>query len=367
MEELSDDERSEMLLRAKDWLDAAFQHLTGKTTIASREHTSESTTDSEYRPDQQSSIESSSGLKILIAEDDFICRKFLQTFLSKYGDCFVAINGREAVEAVREAIDEARPYDLVCLDIMMPEMDGHEALEAIRQIENEHGIAGLDGVKVIMTTALGDSKNVIGAFRTGCEAYIVKPIDREALLKVIHKYLPLESTVSSKRIDSVKSQVDEFGQLCSDETSQQYELAEPADGPDSEVPVDYTALMKVCRDEDVIKEIADVILEEGPQFIKSLAEAITAKDSKNISYYAHKLKGMARHICDMQLSERAGCVERAGNKKDIEKAALLFGDVQSEIEKLVSFLSQENWMEIAKQQQNSRQAETVQVDAKRDV
>jgi HPt (histidine-containing phosphotransfer) domain-containing protein len=161
--------------------------------------------------------------------------------------------------------------------------------------------------------------------------------------------------------------VDEFGQLCSDETSQQYELAEPADEPDSEVPVDYTALIKVCRDEDIIKETADVILEEGPQFIKSLAEAITAKDSKNISYYAHKLKGIARHICDMQLSERAGCVERAGNEKDIETAALLFGDVQSEIEKLVSFLSQENWMEIAKQQQNNGQAETVQVDAKRDV
>ncbi len=209
VEELSNDERSDMLLRVKDWLDAAFQHLTGETTSASREHTSESTTDatprssslrstsSEYRPDQQSSIESGSrrgearrspaGLKILIAEDDFTCRKLLQTFLSEYGDCFVAINGHEAVEAVREALDKGQPYDLICLDIMMPEMDGHEALEAIRQIENEHGIAGLDGVKVIMTTVLGDSKNVIGAFRTGCEAYIVKPVSKEKLLEEMEK------------------------------------------------------------------------------------------------------------------------------------------------------------------------------------
>lgn len=208
VDELSDDERSDMLLRVKDWLDAAFQHLTGETTSASCEHTSESTTGSEYKPGQQSTIESGSrrgdsslgsaspkqearrspaGLKILIAEDDFTCRKLLQTFLSEYGDCFVAINGHEAVEAVREALDEARPYDLVCLDIMMPEMDGHEALEAIRQIENEHGIAGLDGVKVIMTTILGDSKNVIGAFRTGCEAYIVKPVGKEKLLEEMEK------------------------------------------------------------------------------------------------------------------------------------------------------------------------------------
>ena len=199
VDELSDDERSDMLLRVKDWLDAALQHLTGETTSASREHTSESTTDSESRcsiPDtrysqiknQETRIEDrESRLKILIAEDDFTCRKLLQTFLSEYGDCFVAINGHEAVEAVREALDEGQPYDLICLDIMMPEMDGHEALEAIRQIENEHGIAGLDGVKVIMTTVLGDSKNVIGAFRTGCEAYIVKPIGKEKLLEEMEK------------------------------------------------------------------------------------------------------------------------------------------------------------------------------------
>ena len=187
VEELADDERSDMLLRVKDWLDAAFQHLTGETTSASREHTSESATDSEYKPDQQSTIESSSRLKILIAEDDFTCRKLLQSFLSEYGDCFIAINGQETVEAVKSALDEGRPYDLICLDIMMPEMDGHEALEAIRQIENEHGIAGLDGVKVIMTTALGDSKNVIGAFRTGCEAYMIKPVAKEKLLEEMEK------------------------------------------------------------------------------------------------------------------------------------------------------------------------------------
>ena len=187
VEELSDDERSDMLFRVKDWLDAAFQHLTGEATSASREHTSERNTDSEYRPDQQSIIESGSGSKILIAEDDFTCRKLLQMFLSEYGDCFIAINGHEAVKAVKSALDEGQPYDLICLDIMMPEMDGHEALEAIRQIENEHGIAGLDGVKVIMTTALGDSKNVIGAFRTGCEAYIIKPVAKEKLLEEMEK------------------------------------------------------------------------------------------------------------------------------------------------------------------------------------
>lgn len=124
-------------------------------------------------------------MKYLIVEDDFAARKLLQKYLCDYGDGDVAVNGVECVYAFKEALDEGQPYDLICLDIMMPEMDGCQALEAIRQIESEHGIGGLEGVKVIMTTALGDSKNVMKSFREGCEAYIVKPIERQKLFKEI--------------------------------------------------------------------------------------------------------------------------------------------------------------------------------------
>jgi len=187
VEELSDEECSDMLLRAKDWLDDAFQHLTGVTNSASRQQVNEVGIDSEYETEAQNTIEKKTDLKILIAEDDFTCRKLLQSFLSEYGDCFVAINGREAIEAVRESINEGRPYNMICLDIMMPEIDGHEALETIRKIESERGIMGLDGAKVIMTSALDDSTNVMGAFRAGCEAYIVKPISKQNLLDEMEK------------------------------------------------------------------------------------------------------------------------------------------------------------------------------------
>jgi len=122
-------------------------------------------------------------MKYLIVEDDFAARRLLKRYLSDYGDCDIAVDGHEAVEAFRQAMDEKEPYDLICLDIMMPNMDGREALRAIRQIEHEHGTDGLDGVKVIMTTALGDSENVIGSFREGCEAYIVKPVEKDKLLE----------------------------------------------------------------------------------------------------------------------------------------------------------------------------------------
>jgi len=126
-------------------------------------------------------------MRFLIVEDDFAARRLLQRYLSNDGNCDIAVDGNEAVQAFRLALDEKEPYDLICLDIMMPNMSGHEALKAIRQIESEHGINGLEGVKVIMTTALGNSKNVMGAFKEGCEAYIVKPIKKDKLFEEMEK------------------------------------------------------------------------------------------------------------------------------------------------------------------------------------
>jgi two-component system chemotaxis response regulator CheY len=125
--------------------------------------------------------------RILIAEDDPATQKLMQRYLSCYGECTVTANGQEAVDAFLEAQNQKRPYAMLCLDIMMPKMSGHQVLEDIRRVESELGISGLDGVKVIMTTALGDSKNVIAAFREGCEAYVVKPVKKEKLVEEMEK------------------------------------------------------------------------------------------------------------------------------------------------------------------------------------
>ena len=76
-------------------------------------------------------------MKILIAEDDFASRKFMLRFLSKYGECDVTVDGMEAVDAFTMALDADEGYDLVCLDIMMPELDGYQALKQIREYEKE--------------------------------------------------------------------------------------------------------------------------------------------------------------------------------------------------------------------------------------
>jgi len=122
-------------------------------------------------------------LKILIVEDEYISRALLTEILSPYGSCHIATNGREALEILAKACDDDKRYDLVCLDIVMPEIDGHEVLAGIRDMEASRGIRGMAATKVIMTTALDDTHNIMEAFANGhCEAYLTKPIDRKKLL-----------------------------------------------------------------------------------------------------------------------------------------------------------------------------------------
>lgn len=127
-------------------------------------------------------------MRILLAEDDFVTRKFMTGFLSKYGECDVTVDGMEAVDAFMMALEDDEPYDLVCLDIMMPVMDGYQALMGIRNLEKERNIPKEKAVKVIMTTALNDEKNVKMAFELGCSVYSGKPIDQERFEQALKKF-----------------------------------------------------------------------------------------------------------------------------------------------------------------------------------
>jgi len=124
-----------------------------------------------------------SGLKILIAEDDFMVRQVIRDILEQYGLVDIVVNGEEAVQAFRVAWRKQHPYDLICMDIMMPIMDGNEALIKIREIESSLGIVGSEEVKVIMITALDDAKTVVKAyFNGGATSYIIKPLEKERLI-----------------------------------------------------------------------------------------------------------------------------------------------------------------------------------------
>ncbi|KAB0669407.1 response regulator [Oryzomonas sagensis] len=122
-------------------------------------------------------------MKCLIVEDDFISRRILKEMLSKHFDCDIAINGEEAVTSFRLAHEGKHPYDLICMDIMMPGVNGQEALRRIRELERSLQVPPQLEAKVIMTTALDDPQTVVQAFyKGGATAYLVKPIGRQKLM-----------------------------------------------------------------------------------------------------------------------------------------------------------------------------------------
>ncbi len=126
-------------------------------------------------------------MKTLIVEDDFTSSLILRELLKGYGSSHIAVNGKEAVGAVQNALDAGTPYDLICLDIMMPEMDGQQCLVQIRAQEKSRGIPPSKMSKIVMTTALGDLKNVGEAYHSLCDAYLVKPVQKKQLIEELHK------------------------------------------------------------------------------------------------------------------------------------------------------------------------------------
>jgi len=121
--------------------------------------------------------------KTLIVEDEFTSRLLLQLTLETYCEVHIAVNGKEAVEAVHLAMELEAPYSLICLDMKMPEMDGDTALTAIREMEAAANVEPGRAAKIIMTTSLDDGKSIMNAFKNQCDAYMVKPIDRKKILQ----------------------------------------------------------------------------------------------------------------------------------------------------------------------------------------
>jgi signal transduction histidine kinase/CheY-like chemotaxis protein/PAS domain-containing protein/HPt (histidine-containing phosphotransfer) domain-containing protein len=274
---------------------------------------------------------------VLVAEDSKSNQKLIKLLLERFGmEVTIAEDGKQAVD---KALN--RQFDLIFMDIQMPNMDGYQATKLLRR----------KGLKttIIALTAYAMQEDYERCISAGCDDYLRKPINNKLLLTVIKKYLIHKSQPLAERIDSVKSEVDQLGRHCSDGAPRDFESAEPAEEKDGETPVDCATIMKNYQDKELIKKVVKVVLTEGPQVMESLAEAIKAKDSKNIAFYAHKLNGMARHICARQLSKKILPLENAGREENTESVASLFDEVKSEFDRVLSFLSKADWIEEAKQ------------------
>ena len=121
-------------------------------------------------------------MKCLIVEDDRISSRVLEKMISSHGIFDTVANGRNAVEQFQQAHGSNTPYDLILMDIMMPEVDGLQSVREIRKIEEIMNIHWKRGVKIIMVTTLSDPSTVAKAlFESDANSYLVKPVTGQKL------------------------------------------------------------------------------------------------------------------------------------------------------------------------------------------
>ena len=127
-------------------------------------------------------------MKTLILEDDYASRLVLQRIILTYGEVHVAVNGKEALRMFKAAYEEHAPYEVIFLDVMVPEMSGHAVLREIRAYELLKEITKEHAARILMVTALSDKESVVQAIKDGCDAYLVKPLEADQVRQQLKKF-----------------------------------------------------------------------------------------------------------------------------------------------------------------------------------
>ena len=125
-------------------------------------------------------------MRVLVADDDFVNRKFLEKIFNRYGEVVAVDNGVSAVDEAVRGMEQREFFDLICLDIMMTKLDGYKTLEAIREAESKYAVFD-NRAKVIMISALDEV--VLDSFQvcSDYDAYICKPIVVDKFEKLLDK------------------------------------------------------------------------------------------------------------------------------------------------------------------------------------
>lgn len=271
---------------------------------------------------------------ILVAEDSEPNQQLTRIFLEKMElDVTIAQNGKEAVDMALK--DQ---FDLILMDIQMPEMNGYEATGILRD-------SGLT-IPIIALTAnalKGDSEKCI---RAGCNDYIAKPVDKDKLRKTIEKYLN-QSIDAGNDVSSIKSQIDELSDICNEGYSNRQAEITQDQIPYADTLMDWSKAMKYCGDETVIKRIANSILVDVRRNLELLGEYATQENFKDARIYAHKIRGTLLSIGADIVAQKAEEVEYA-TEKEVSGIGLMIDSLKIEFDKLAKFLEQPDWIDKAK-------------------
>jgi two-component system chemotaxis response regulator CheY len=129
-------------------------------------------------------------MRVLIVDDEVVSRKKMERIIQGFGECFTAACGKDAVVAFKKAWEDWDPFDLITLDITMPDMEGTEVLFQIREMENSKHIRSSRRVKVLMVTARADREAVATAIQAGCDDYLTKPFQGDMISRKLVALFP---------------------------------------------------------------------------------------------------------------------------------------------------------------------------------
>ncbi|MFH2090761.1 MAG: HDOD domain-containing protein [Pseudomonadota bacterium] len=127
-------------------------------------------------------------MKIMIVEDDSVSRKVMVKKLSPVGDCIEADSGKDAISRFSKATKSKKPFDLILLDISMPDMDGIQVLSTLRKKESQLNIPKAKQVKIIMMTASMRKASIQQCIRLGCNSYLSKPLNIAKLFQEFDRF-----------------------------------------------------------------------------------------------------------------------------------------------------------------------------------
>lgn len=247
-----------------------------------------------------------SSLQILLVEDEFINQKVAMKMLTNQGhNVILASDGQQAIDAF-----VSEPFDIIFMDIQMPEMDGIQTTAAIRELEKQSG----EGrhVPIVAMTAYamkGDRERLMAC---GMDEYISKPLDSSLLIEMLVKIFDNNAAVKAGEEEPKESASEYLDQL-----------------------------LGVCQgDVETVKAVISCFLENGTQYMRNIEQAVEQKDAMQLKLSAHRLKGAATYFGNRTVVEYAAQLESMGKSEQLVEINQVFKQLQTAIEELELGLQQ---------------------------
>lgn len=233
-------------------------------------------------------------LHILVAEDNSVNQRLATRLLEREGHSVtIAGSGWEALEALEQSRRDHAPFDLVLMDVQMPDMDGLEATSRIRQLERGWGRR----LPIVAMTAQSAESDRVRCLESGMDAYITKPVKVPELMQTIESVVPGGKSMNADPMSQETSV---------EEQLQQLDVA--------------LALSRVGGDVELLKEVVDLFLDDYPSTFEKIKSAVENRDSTALEHHAHSLKGSVSTFGAQRAFDAAFTLEKQGRSGDLASA-----------------------------------------------